>query len=169
LLDVLQLIGRPKWSKRARFPASEALGDCVFACGDGLYLRVNPQRGEGDPVYAVCWADSDYWARRAFSVPPFAGDVTPSAPPASEWGSPPSLVSTGRPASLRLGELVAHERSRNGVKTAALLKARYRLTDGAFLCCELRAQDGVTFVFASTEPALADEPIAIEFRLTELA
>jgi hypothetical protein len=168
LVDVLQLIDRPKWSTRAAFPASEPLGGRVFACGDGVYLRVNPRRGEGDPVYAVCWADSDYWARRAFSGPPFTGDVGPSAAPPSQWGPPPALVDTGRPRSLTFRDLGAYERSLPGAKTAILLNASYRLTDGAFLCCELKGQDGVTCFFASNEPAPADEPIAIEFRLREL-
>ena len=140
----------------------------MFACGDGVYLRVNSQRGDGDPVYAVCWAESDYWASRAFSTPPFAGDVGPSAAPASEWGPPPSLISIGRPSSLTLGELGAYERSHKGARTAALIKARYRLTDGAFLCCELKGHGGVTYIFASNKPAPADEPVALEFRLPEL-
>jgi hypothetical protein len=168
LVDVLQLIGRPRWSKRAEFPASEALGDRVFACGDGVYLRVNPRRGDGDPVYAVCWAESDYWARRAFSLPPFGGDVEPSAVPPSQWGPPPSLVRTGRPRSLTFRDLGDYEHSLPGAMTAILLNASYRLTDGAFLYCELKGQDGVTCIFASNKPTLADEPIAIEFRLPEL-
>ncbi len=167
MADVLQLIDRPRWSKRADFPASIELGDRVFACGDGVYLRTNPRRGEDDPVLSVCWAESDYWARRALSVPPFCGDIRRSAVPEAKWGTPPSLVFTGRPAVLTFEALHAYERSREGARTAVLLNATYRMTDGAFLCCELEGQDGVTCYFDSNDPGPEDVPVAIEFRLVE--
>lgn len=169
MVDLLQLIHRPRWSKRADFPDSVPLGDRVFACGDGVYLRTNPRRGEGDPVLSVCWAESDYWASRVLSVPPFRGDVAVATPPPTKWGPPPSLVFTGRPASQTFQSLHAYERSREGAKTAILLNASYRMTDGAFLYCEIKGQDGVTCYFASNDPQPDEEPVAIEFRLPDNA
>src|SRR3989442_1386973 len=78
-LNLRDLLAKRRWAPRAAFPPSIPIGDRIFGCEGGLYLLTNPRRGPGDPVRAVGWAESDYWAKRFWDNPPFSGDLT--APP----------------------------------------------------------------------------------------
>src|SRR5262249_13115881 len=60
------VISKARWSPRSVFPPSRMVSSRIFACGEGLYLLTNPNLGEGDPVRAVGWAESDYWANRVW-------------------------------------------------------------------------------------------------------
>jgi hypothetical protein len=73
-------------------PPSERLGKSVFGCGDGVYL-ITRWSDPDQRVRAVGWAESDYWAQRAW-VTPFPGGLEAPAP---QWGPPPSLGFLGRP------------------------------------------------------------------------
>jgi hypothetical protein len=163
-VSLRDLITKPKWSPRAEFPPSTYLSDRLFSCGDGFFLMTNPKHGEGDPVWAVGWSESDYWAARIWESPPFNGDLK-TLP--SQWGPPPSLTFLGRPETLSYAAVCEFERSQAGAKKATLLDARYRLTDGAFLFCGINGVDGITYIYASNEPKTQDEPVAIEFRLRD--
>jgi len=85
----------------------------VFACGGGLYLLTNPRFGPAEPVRAVGWAESDYWARRTWDNPPFRGDLT--IPPL-QWDGPPSLTFLGRPARSEATGLSGDEIKHCGVE-----------------------------------------------------
>jgi hypothetical protein len=126
-------------------------------------LMTNPRYGDDDPVYAVGWAQSDYWARRAWEVP-FGGELTSPSP---QWSSSPSLQFLGRPARLSFGSVCGFERAQRGTETALFGCARYRVTDGAFMTFEIRGIDAVVYFFGSNEPETEDEPVALEFRLQE--
>lgn len=157
-MNLVDLVRFPRWSPRGAFPPSQELSPRVFALGEGFYLMTNPVRGEGDPVRAVGWAQSDYWARRVWDNPPFAGDL--QAPPA-QWEEPPSLEFLGRPARLSYKEVRAFERS----KGDTLESGNYRLTDGALLSIEVTGIGDVCYHFASTRPKAGDLPVAIEIGL----
>lgn len=163
MIDLETLVRYPRWTERNVFPASVHLGDRVFACGEGVYLMINPNRGRGDPVRAVGWAESDYWASRAFSVPPFRGDLVAAASP--QWRPPPSLAFTCRPEPLAFEAVCSFERSREGASSAIFLNANYRLTDCGFISCRVDGVDGVSCIYASHDPEAGDEPVAIEIRL----
>jgi hypothetical protein len=164
-MDLQSLASKTKWSPREVFPPSSVLTARLFACGGGLYLMTNPKRGEGDPVRAVGWAESDYWARRVWEYPNFRDDDL--TPPPPQWRPPPSLVFLGRPESLSLRDIRDFEGAQAGARKATLLSARYRMTDGAFLHCSVNGVDGVTYVYASNDPDPRDEPVAIELKLPD--
>lgn len=124
----------------------------------------NPNYGQGHPVRAVGWAESDYWAVRAWSLPPFRGDL--SIPPA-QWKPPPSLTFLGRPESLNFKDIFAFERAQPAARKATLVHASYRMTDGAFLYVNVSGANGVTYLYASSKPAGTDEPVAFEIQLPE--
>jgi RHS repeat-associated protein len=145
--DLAGLIRRAQWTPRAAFPPSSRLDEELFTLGGGLYLMTNPNFGEGDPVRAVGWAESDYWARRCWTIP-FKDEL---APPPPQWGPPPSLQFTGRPASLAFGAVRAWERAQPGALAPILVSARYRISiDGAFLYVKIAGAGGVTFFYPST-------------------
>lgn len=152
------------WTPRRFFPPSSSLSDRLFTCGSGFYLSTNPDHGEGDPVYAVGWAESDYWARRAWEVP-FEGELT--APPA-QWGPPPSLAFLGRPDSLSFADVYNFELAQPGSRKLTLVTASFRFTDSAFLYSLISGVDGINYSYASDPPKPADQPVAIEFRLSKL-
>src|SRR5262245_51119448 len=95
-MNLQDLIGKARWSPRAEFPPSRLVGSCTFACGEGIYLVSNPDVGEGDPVYAVGWAMSDYWAENTWEMWP----STLSDAPEAQHAGPPSLGFLGRPEVL---------------------------------------------------------------------
>jgi hypothetical protein len=163
-MNFQNLTTKPRWSPRVAFPPSTQVGKRLFACGDGFYLRVNPNKGHGDPVYAVGWAESNYWARRCWEVPPFAGSLIPDSP---QWAPVPSLKFLGRPTDLAFGKVRQFESAQTGAKTVTLVVAKYRLTDGAFLYLTVNGTGGVTYLYSSNEPGAVDQPIALEFRLPE--
>jgi len=163
-MDLLALISKVRWSPRSVFPPSRPLGGRIFTCGEGWYLMTNPKFGDGDPVRAVGWAQSDYWARRAWEVPPFSEDLVPAPP---QWDHVPSLQVVGRPTALSFGNVRNFERAQPGAKTVTLVDARYRMTDGAFLYCAVHGTDGITYIYESNEPGPSDLPVAIEFKLQE--
>jgi len=162
-MDLQDLINKPCWSPRREFPPSRLLSNRIFTSGEGIYLLTNPMFGEGDPVYAVGWAQSDYWAKRAWEVP-FSGQLT--APPA-QWGGPPSLQFLSRPKLLSFVAVLDFERTRPGAKTVTLFDGSYRFADGAFLYSAIHGTDGLTFIYESNAPNSTDQPVAIEFRLPE--
>jgi len=164
-VQLSKLIGVRRWSRRAVFPPSTALTERLFAVGHGLYLITNPRRGDGDPVLSVGWAESDYWARRAWENPPFRGDLTVPPP---QWRPAPSLVFLARPASLAFGTICDFEQRQPGARIATLVTGVYRLTDGAFLHCRVSGLYGVSYFYESNDPRPGDEPSAIEFRLPEV-
>jgi len=161
-LDLAALVKRQRWSPRSTFPPSRPLSDVVFTLGDGLFLITNPLE-PGELVVAVGWAQSDYWAGRAFDNP-FRGDLTSPAP---KWGPPPSLTFLGRPGSLSFATIRSYERERTGRDNVILVTGDYRHSDGAFLHCSVNGSDGITYMYASNRPKALDEPVAIEFRLPE--
>ena len=164
-MDLEPFIRRWRWSPRSAFPPSTLLGgDHLFTCGSGVYLVTNSNFGQGDPVLAVGWAESDYWAHRAWDRPPFRGDLHPLPP---EWGPPPSLAFLGRPARLGFQALRKFEAAQPGAATVTLVTAGFRFPDGAFLSCEIHAEDGITYFYASPNPKRDDQPVAIEFELPE--
>lgn len=162
-MNLQELISIKCWSPRSFFPSSSPVNDRLFACGRGFYLLTNPKHGEGDPVYAVGWAESDYSARRAWETP-FLGGLT--WPPA-QWGPPPSLVFLGRPDSLSYESVYNFERAQAGAKIATLVTASYRFNDGAFLASVISGI-GINYNYRSNSPCPTDQPIAIEFRLSKL-
>jgi hypothetical protein len=163
-VDIKNIISKARWSPRAVFPASYLLSNRVYSCGEGLYLLTNPKFGEGDPVRAVGWAESDYWAKRAWGIPPFDGELS-SPPP--QWERPPSLEFLSRPKVLSFGSVRDFESAQPGAKTVTLVNAKYRLTDGAFLYCTIHGTNGIMYIYASNQPEPADQPVAIEFNLPE--
>ncbi len=46
-----------------------------------------------------------------------------------------------------------------------MVSARYQLTDGAFLCVDVRGSEGVTYIFGSNAPNPEDEPVGLQFQL----
>jgi hypothetical protein len=160
-LDRRSLVAASRWSPLAAFPQAAALCDRVFSLGNGCYALTNPSRGDGNPVRAVGWAESDYWAARAWANPPYNGTLDPPPP---QWQPVPSLAFRGRPEVLCFKKVVDFETLRSGPK-AILVDARYRLTDGAFLFFGVNGSDGLTYIFGSHDPSPEDEPVALEFRL----
>jgi hypothetical protein len=160
------MAGRWRWSPRTAFPPSNVLSGELFSCGSGLYLMINPRRGDDEPVWAVGWAESDYWARRVWERPPFAGDL--KQPPQAQWRPPPSLVFLGRPESLAFATVLEFERARAGkAKKAGLADVAFRFTDGGILCYNVNSTDGLTYKYGSRDPEPDDDPVALEFRLPE--
>jgi hypothetical protein len=68
--------------------------------------------GEGDPVRAVGWAESDYWAKRVWETP-FSGRLDA---PGAQWGGPPSLWFLGRPEVLSFASVLDFEKARPGAR-----------------------------------------------------
>jgi hypothetical protein len=161
-----RMVGQWRWSPRSAFPQSNVLNGELFSCGGGLYLMTNSRRGSDDPVWAVGWAESDYWARRVWEKkPPFPGDLNPPPP---QWRPPPSLEFLGRPGRLAFAAVLRFERARaNLARRAALADVTFRFTDGGILYYNVNGTDGITYKFASSDPKPDDEPVAIEFRLPQ--
>jgi hypothetical protein len=151
-----------QWSPRATFPPSQPLDDRLFSCGDGVYLMTNPRFGESDPVRAVGWAESDYWAVRVWSYPRFEGDLDA---PTAQCQPVPSLAALGCPDDLSYGSVRAFEVSQPGARKGTVLTAQYRMTDGAFLCASINGVRGVRYVYASNHPGSDDQPVALEVKL----
>jgi hypothetical protein len=122
----------------------------------------NPRRGDGEPVYAVGWALSDYWASRVWANPPFGGTLVPPEP---QWEVIPSLQGLARPAVLAFADVCEFEQKQPQARSVSLVTARYRLTDGACLNCVIRGAGGISYAYASHRPRPKDLPAAIEFRL----
>lgn len=163
-LDLQDLISKPHWSPHTAFPQSRPVADRVFTCGGGLYLMTNSEDGEGDPVRAVGSAQSDYWAKRAWQNPPFPGDLTLPPPQSNVL---PSLQFVGRPENLSFADIRNFESAQAGARKLAMVRASYRLTDGAFLYCAIHGANGITYIYASNNPRPRDWPVAIEFRLPD--
>ena len=122
----------------------------------------NARYGEGEPVRAVGWAESDYWARRTWQLP-FNEDLDPPPP---EWGDPPSLSFLGCPDVLSFKRVYDFEREQPNNKGALLATAQYRvMTDGAFLTFTINGAHGVRYFYGSNDPAADDLPVAIEVQL----
>jgi hypothetical protein len=162
-MNLQSLTGRARWSPRAEFPPSRMIGSRIFACGQGIYLLTNPHFGERDPVYAVSWAESDYWAKRAWEKP-FSGRLDA---PLAQWSGPPSLRFLGRPKILQFASVLDFERAQPGARKATVLVAEYRITDGAFLHHAINGTDGITYFYASDKPLPEDLPVALEIMLAE--
>lgn len=136
----------------------------IFDCGEGIYLLTNPNFGEGDPVRAAGWAESDYWAKRAWETP-FSGRLDV---PGAQRDGPPSLRFLGRPEILSFATVLDFEKAQPRALVATLLVAKYRVTDGAFLHHAIRGSDGITYFYASDEPLRENLPVALEIRLPGL-
>ena len=162
-MNLQELIGKTRWSPRAEFPPSRMVRNRIFACGEGIYLLTNPNFGEGDPVRAVGWAESDYWAERVWETP-FSGQLDALT---AQWGDPPSLRFLGRPKVLSFANVHDFEKTQPGARKAIMLVAKYRLSDGAFLHHVINGTDGITYFYASDEPLPEDLPVALEIRLPE--
>lgn len=156
------LIQRKKWSPLASFPPTQHLSEIVYAVGNGFYLLVNNDWGPKDPVGAVVWACSDYWAARIFDSV-FNGTAVP--PP--ELVVPPALVVLGRPKDLTYKSLHNFEATQPKASKATLVTASYRFPDGAFVAHELHGVDGVTYYFGTPNPLPTDLPMAILFSLKD--
>jgi hypothetical protein len=162
-MNLQDFIGKARWLPRTEFPASRMIRKRIFACGEGIYLLTNPNFGEGDPVRAVGWAESDYWAERVWETP-FSGQLDALT---AQRGGPPSLRFLGRPEVLSFASVHDFEKARPGTRKATMLVAKYRVTDGAFLYHVINGTDGVTYFYASDEPLPEDLPVALEIRLPE--
>jgi hypothetical protein len=161
-MELKDLVSKACWSSRSEFPPSRPLCDRIFACGEGIYLLTNPRFRDGDPVYAIGWAQSDYWARRSWEVP-FSGELSPSP---AVWDGVPSLDFLGRPGVLLFAALLDFERKQPDAKVT-LLYGCYRFADGAFLYTAISGTGGITFIYSSNEPDATDEPVAIQLRLPD--
>jgi hypothetical protein len=168
-MNLQDVIGKARWSPRADFPPSRMVGNRIFACGEGFYLLTNPNFGGGDPVRAVGWAESDYWAQRVWETP-FSGQMDP---PGVRRGGPPSLRFLGRPEVLSFARVFKFENAQPGARKATLLVADYRVSDGAFLQNVINGTGGIKYFYATGEPlplpeAIPDDlPVAIEVRLPD--
>jgi hypothetical protein len=159
------MVGKWRWSPRTAFPPSTVLKGELFSCGGGLYLMINSRHDGDDPVWAVGWAESDYWARRVWEKPPFAGDLEPLPP---QWRPPPSLVFLDRPESLAFGTVIKFERARaTEARKPFIADITFRFTDGGILYYNVTCTDGIRYKYGSRDPKRDDEPVAIEFRLPE--
>src|SRR5580658_645293 len=139
-MNILELANKARWSPRSAFPPSSPIGGRLFSCGAGWYLMTNPKFGDGDPVRAIGWAESDYWAKRIWVVPPFSEQLNPPSP---QWDGVPSLQAFGRPEVLSFRNVRDFESTQPGAKTVTLVDASYRLTDGAFLYCAIHGTNGI--------------------------
>jgi hypothetical protein len=157
------LIKKALWSPRAEFPPSRMVRSRIFACGEGIYLLTNPRFGEGDPVRAVGWAESDYWAERVWETP-FSGELDA---PEAQWDGPPSLRFLGRPEVLSFAKVLDFEKARPGARKVTVLVEEYRVTDGAFLHHVINGTDRIKYFYASDEPMPEDLPVALEIQLPE--
>jgi hypothetical protein len=162
-MNLQSFIGKARWSPRAAFPPSHMVRSRIFACDEGIYLLTNPKFGEGDPVRAVGWAESGYWAERVWETP-FSGQLDA---PTAQRGGPPSLRFLGRPEFLSFANVYDFEKSQPGARKATVLVAKYRVSDGAFLYHVINGTDGVAYFYASAEPLPDDLPVALEIRLPE--
>ncbi|MBW8803333.1 MAG: hypothetical protein JF587_05675 [Catenulisporales bacterium] len=165
-MSLANLITKPCWTPRAQFAPSQVLhehmGLAVFTCGNGLYLMTNSDFGDDDPVWGVGWAESDHWALRVWSSPPFADDLIA---PAATWPRP-SLSEVGRPADLSFASVVAFETAHpQRTSRVGLVSARVRITDGAITHSKVNGYGKVTYCYEAPNPKPADLPVAIEFRL----
>jgi hypothetical protein len=159
--DLPDLIRRDRWTPRAQFPPSRRLGDRVFGCGHGVYLITRRDDPE-DAVRGVGWAESDYWAQRAWIVQ-FPGGLEAPAP---QWGPPPSLGFLGRPEVLAFQAVKEFERRRfPALQAFGMEVADYRISDGAFMYVQVRGADGLFYIYGSNKVRPDDLPVAIEFRL----
>lgn len=163
--DFVDAILFPKWTPREAFGSSRPLDAKLFRRGLGIYLRSNPRFGDGDPVFAVCWAESDYWAQRSWSWPRFEGDDSPTA---AESPAEPDLTGLGKPTDLSYGSIHEFEAAQSLARSATLVTAKYRMTDGMFLCCEIKGTHGVSYVYGSIDPQADDKPVAVEVRLRDV-
>jgi hypothetical protein len=163
-VNLASLLNAPLWTPRAAFPPAHEISDRLFSLGEGFYLMTNPNMGEGDPVRGVGWAESDYWARRAWDNPPFRGHLVD--PPAQRSG-PPSLEFLGLPERLSFRAVCEFERSRIKGTAVTMVTARYRITDGAMLGVHVTGAKGNMIYEFSTDPKPDELPVAIEFRLPE--
>lgn len=161
--DLEMLVVKRCWSPRSEFPPSTAVSSDIFRCGDDIYLLTNPDVGADDPVWAVGWADSEYWARRSWEVP-FNGDLT--SPPFQHVARP-SLVFLGRPKDLGFKSVCEYERRQQGAKRMTLIVASHRMTDGGFLYTKVQGSQGVTYMYPSVSPKAEEEPVAIEISLPD--
>ena len=94
----------------ASLPPSRRVCERVHACGGGIYLLSSPDSAEHPgQVWAVGWAESDYWAQRAFTV--FYGDL--DVPP-RQWESLPSLAFLGKLDDLSLASPTSTHRTIDG-------------------------------------------------------
>lgn len=162
--DLATLVMKKRWSRRAEFPASSCIDDRLFSCGNGIYLRTNPYFGEGDPVLAIGWAESDYWAIVAWGHPPLPAEDDPPLP---SWRPPPSLEFLGRPDALNFDRIRLFEASQPSARTVNLVTGAYRLTDGSFRYCSINGSNGITYIYGTPNPRKDEEPVAVELWLPE--
>jgi hypothetical protein len=113
-----------------------------------------------DEVRFVGWAENDYWAQRAWQTP-FAGPLSVRPPRETPI---PSLAFAGRPEPLTFGSITAFEAKQPGWSSSSI-GGNYRITDGLFVCVEVRGRDGVRYSFASRDPRPADPPAAFSLQL----
>jgi|ERR1044071_2286964 hypothetical protein len=150
---------KPFLEPLASFPASVAISATVHALGQGMYIRT--RRPTPDLAVSVGWAESDYWAQRVWTSPPFSGDVRLVPPPVYPLPSPAIL---GLPTVLEYGLILAYERSQPQFSLTSHA-AKYRLTDGAFLSLDIDGANRTVYHFGSTKPKRHERPVAIQFRL----
>jgi hypothetical protein len=143
------------------FPPSHEVAHDIYACEDGLYLLTHADADSGNPVNSVCWANSDHWAERIWSIPPFRGKfIRPDV-----QSLPPNLEFLGRPGGT-YRDLVSYELSATGAKSASdLLHTYYRIWDSQFAYTSLRGA-GITYYFSSPKPGPDRKPVAITRSLT---
>jgi hypothetical protein len=157
-----EITGIARWSPRAAFPPSRLLDGPVFACSDGVYLVTDPRHYGDDPVWAIGWAESDYWARRVWSEPAFSGDLNP---PSRQC--PPPVLDFLKDLAYGAVKQFVRSQPTGPSQPAALEHATYRLNDGAFLYCSINGPKGVTYIYGSSNSVVTEEPVAIEFLLPE--
>ena len=81
---------------------------------------------------------------------------------------PPSLAFLGRPAHLSWSHVHSFEKTQRHGSRFMSEQASYRLTDGAFLYCQINGSDDIRYIYGSHYPKRDDPlPVAIAFRLPE--
>lgn len=151
------LRARPLLEPLASFGETRTLSPRVHAVGSGLYVMTR----EDNLAYAVCWAESEYWARRVGDLP-YTGELVPPFPTDDLL----SAESLGLTAGLEYGAILAHEREQPQFSVISY-HANYRMTDGAFISLEIDGANRTQYHFGSTKPKKHDRPVAIEFKLAD--
>jgi hypothetical protein len=133
----------------------------VHEAGSGVYLLVAPRLGPNDPVAAVGWARTDYWAVQiwGFDGRGYHNDCDPLEPAADA----PSLSSLGWPHPLSYAATLARAGQLSG--KPVMVVSTYRTTNGDFKSHVIRAAARVKFHYDDPNPQPGDIAAAIELGL----
>jgi hypothetical protein len=156
--DFIALRERPRRARLDSFPATVTVTKTVHSLGGGAYVMT--KRTRPNEAWGVGWAESDYWARRAWETP-FSGD--PTADPQPEYATP-SAADLGLDGDLKYRAILESAGQAPGFGITSV-SAQYRMTDGRFLFVTILGSRDAKYYFGSTSPQDSDRPEAIEFGL----